>query len=186
MKTTTNMKKTSNTKTTSNKNTTSNIKMTLNKPNLSNQTYQTKTAKPNLWEKILSYQTNATKATKWRHQNWIHEPNWQIQSMLVNQSKQGSSQNQTSLRLPWAWHSWVPACCKVFITMKFPLVNLERLDFVYVNCFNLLVDFNQLKTLLSWWVGNENCVSNSFSRAIKDMDSKDCDLCLLSWASNFY
>ena len=48
----------------------------------------------------LPNQTKITKETKAKHQNKIHEQNWQIQTMLVNQSKQGYNQVQKSFSLP--------------------------------------------------------------------------------------
>ena len=54
--------------------------------------------------KYLDFQSNKSKA-----QDQIHKPDWQIQTKLVHRSKQGSIESQTSLSLPWAWHSSAPA-----------------------------------------------------------------------------
>ena len=79
VKTTSNMKMTWNMKTTLNMIWTWNRKTTLN---WRNQTYKTMNTK--LTKK---YQTKPSKVTKAKPQNSIHKPNWQIQNMLVNQSK---------------------------------------------------------------------------------------------------
>ena len=43
----------------------------------------------------------------------IHKPSWQIKTMLVNESKQGSNQGHNSLSLHWAWHG--SACLKIWL-----------------------------------------------------------------------
>ena len=80
------------------KNTTSNTKLAKNIKSTSNRTNQPKSikrAKPNLsYQKLqnLTYQPNQTKpntyhSKKRKHQNGIHETNWQIHTISVDRSK---------------------------------------------------------------------------------------------------
>ena len=84
---------------------TSNLNTTSNKPRQSKSTLLNQTCQP-----------NASKATKTKHQNEIHE--------LKSQKK---------LRLPWPWHRSAPAC--LFWTKNFLDQNFFNLHFFGTHFF---------------------------------------------------
>ena len=88
------------------------------KPNLSSQIYQTKPSKPSLPNH--TYGTNSTKPTRpsLPNQNFQRNkskaPKLNLWAKLANPNV---NQIQTSLSLPWAWHSSAPACFQI-LTFK--------------------------------------------------------------------
>ena len=116
-KTTPTMKMISNMKTTnSNMKMTFNMRRTLNMKRTSIRASQAKFTKPNLPNHVYQTEQNIPNLPKQQKQSTklIHIPNWQIQTKLVNQGTQKSNQSQTSLNLPWAWHSSAPACLSCY------------------------------------------------------------------------
>ena len=98
------------------------------------QTWQTKPIIPKLPTKSVKLNlpkwakhTKLNLSKQKKHQKFFHGPNWQIKTMLVDQSKQGSNQSQTSLSLPWACHSSAPSC----LPFLFRCLPTDKLSFLY-------------------------------------------------------
>ena len=73
-----------------------------------------------------------------------------IQTMLVNQSKQGSNQDQISISLPWAWHSSAPACLHFFpghVNMSSHWLKTKEIVKFYWYCFIQLANTCRKNTL---------------------------------------
>ena len=80
--------------------------------------------------------------------------NWQIKTMLLNQSNQEYYQGQKRLSMHWAWHSSAPAC---FIQWYLYLLTSCFLAFL-LTCFLCYLHFEVhllLFLLFGGWVGVE-------------------------------